>query len=232
MIKKMSFLFIFVTSIFFQNVFAKPADLDRLGVFSGRISKSVKAAKLLRVRLDFVNSKFLRAGDKLELWHQSYPSQRCECFVEAKANEYIFINVPLYDKCVTTVGFTVGSYVMFESKDLEFNINVAREMIDVLMKKRMIILSQMEKNKTELGEWDKKIENTNDRYKGLMDQLKNEWSEQVGNISALKSNVTEKMRDDELTLGDVDYKLERYRIESENLKLDRWSLDPSQYVKK
>ena len=60
-------------------------------VFSARVSKINTKAKLIRLKIDFTNAKYLKKQDRVEFWNESYPEKRCLAYVEARSSEYLLL---------------------------------------------------------------------------------------------------------------------------------------------
>jgi hypothetical protein len=114
-------------------------------VFSGRISRLNSAAKLARVRTDFVNIKFLNRKDRVEFWNETYPDHRCTALVEGRTNDYLLLRIPQYDTCIKKVHFTTGTYLHMDSPDLEQTTKIARELVEILLKKRLAMNAKLQR---------------------------------------------------------------------------------------
>jgi hypothetical protein len=200
--------------------------------FSGRISRLNVVAKLARVRSDFANIKFLNRKDRLEFWNETYPDQRCAALVEGRTNDYLLLNIPDYDNCIRKVHFTTGSYLHFESPDLERTVVIARELVEILLKKRLAMKARKDRHEKELGGFVEKMDAVNQRYEILRQKLEIEWQKELTAINEDKIKTFNEFKNSEARLNELDTKLEAYRIEDHNLKLDRWSLDPALFIKK
>lgn len=201
-------------------------------VFGGRISRLNGAAKLARIRTDFANIKFFNKRDRLEFWNESYPDQRCISYIEGRTNDYLLIRVPEFQKCVRRVHFTVGSYIKLESKDLEKSVSLAKELINILLKKRLAMKAKKDRHQKDLDGYVEKVAAVNDRYEVLRQKLEIEWQKELALVAEDKAKTFTEFKDAEARMNEIDTKLEAYRIEDHNLKLDRWSLDPALYIKK
>jgi hypothetical protein len=200
--------------------------------FSGRISRLNSQAKLARIRTDFSNIKFLNRKDRVEFWNESYPDKRCTATVEGRTNDYLLLKIPDFDNCIRQVHFTTGSYINFESPDLERTVVLARELIEILLKKRLAMRAKKERSQRELDGYVEKVAAVNKRYEVLRQKLEIEWQKELGALSEDKARAFSEFKSSEARLNEIDSKLEAYRIEDHNLKLDRWSLDPALYIKK
>ncbi|TDJ06285.1 MAG: hypothetical protein E2O68_05170 [Deltaproteobacteria bacterium] len=202
------------------------------GIFSGRISKNNPDAKLIRVFVEFDNLKYLNRKNKIEFWKSDAPSTKCRGYILGKSTQYLLVKIPKYDICSRKVALGRGHYLKFYSPDLVKNIKTGRELVKILLKKRLGIKGQLEKAEKNLKGHVEKLEGVNRRYDILRQKLEQEWSNQLTYLEEDKTNTLRYFKDLEVRLDEVDHKLEIYRIADENLKLDRWSLDPKFYFKK
>lgn len=209
------------------------APQDEMGShFTGRISRISKTAKLARIRTDFPNIKFLNRKDTVEFWDDSYPLNKCSAVVEGRTNDYLLLKIPDYDRCIRLVQFTTGSYLHFDSRDLKKNLVLARELVDILLKKRLAMRAKKERHQRDLDTYVERVNVVNKRYEVLRQKLELEWQKELAAMEEDKSVTFADFKNSEARLNEIDSKLEAYRVEDHNLKLDRWSLDPSLYIRK
>lgn len=198
--------------------------------FSGRISRLNAPAKLARIRTDYANIKFLNAADRLVFWNESYPSQKCLATVEGRTNDYLLIKIPRFEDCIKQVHFTTGTYLRFESEDLKNSIGLAQELVEILHRKRLATEAKKERNRKDLERHVEKVDGVNKRYEILRQKLELEWQKELAALEEDKANAFTHFKQSEALLNEIDTKLELYRIEDHNLKVDRWSLDPALYI--
>lgn len=197
------------------------------GTFTGRISRLNPEASLMRVRLDFVNAKFLRTNDGIEFWNEGMPMIRCQAAIVGKSGEYFLLRVYEWKLCIGKVGFSVGSHVYFESKDLEKTLITAREMVKVLLQKRMLLQGQTTNKDNDVNDQSSQLSNINARYEAMIERIKKEWNDAIKGLSAAKSANEIELNSLKAQLDEIDFQLERYRIEDANIKKDRWAIDPT-----
>jgi hypothetical protein len=201
-------------------------------VFSGRISRLNAPAKLARIRTDFANIKFLNRKDRLEFWNETYPDRRCMTLVEGRTNDYLLLRIPEYDTCIKKVHFTSGTYLHFESPDLEQTVKVAKELVEILLKKRLAMNAKKTRHQRELDGYVEKVDAVNKRYEILRQKLEIEWQKELAAVEEDKSRSFTEFKNSEARVNEIDTKIETYRVDDHNLKLDRWSLDPALYIRK
>jgi len=182
--------------------------------------------------VEFENFRYLNKKDTVEFWHPNYPISRCSAYVAGKTAEYMLLKIPEYHLCKRAVSFTVGSYLKFFSQDMLNNLTMGKELLKVLLKKRLALAGLVDRHKQELDQHIDKTNLVSKRYQLLRDKLDAEWR---GELSALEEDRTQTLKNDmdlKVQLDELDRKLERYKIEDENFQEDKWSLDPRFYYKK
>jgi hypothetical protein len=200
--------------------------------FTGRISRMNAKAKLARIRTDFKNIKFLNRKDRIEFWNETYPGQRCPALVEGRTNDYILLKIPQYEMCITKVHFTTGSYMHFDSADLRETVKIAKELVEILLKKRLAMQAKKDRLQKDLSGHVEKVDAVNKRYEVLRQKLEIEWQKELSALEEDKAVSFTEFKNAEARVNEIDTKLEAYRVDDHNLKLDRWSLDPALYIRK
>ena len=207
-------------------------EVSELKTFSGRISMLNNKASLMRIKVKFKNMKFLNKRDRVEFWNEMNPRKRCAGYLVGKTNDYLLLKVPNYDLCISKVYHTVGSYLHFESKDMIENIKEVRDLISILVKKKMALETRMKRHRKDLDTYIEKIEAVNGRFQTLRDKLMIEWQKELSALQDDKMEIFKDYKQAEADLDSIYYKLEKYRIHDKNMRLDRWSIDPRLYKKK
>lgn len=215
--------------LFNLNAFALE---DKLSVFGGRVSAVNQTAELVRVKIDFKNMKFLNKKDKIDFWNETNPQNKCQTYVVAKSNDYILLKVPNFDVCITKVHITTGSWLNFESQDLDKNLVIAKELVSILIKKKTALDARLDRHKKELETYTDKVEAINKRYLVLREKLELEWRKEVSDLEEDKIMTQKTFQETQARLDDINHKLEQYRVNDTNLEEDRWALDKRLYFKK
>lgn len=226
-----SLLIFVVVEAFAASPAVSPED-ENSRFFSGRVSRTNTVAKLIRVRTDFANIKFLNRGDRIEFWNDNYTAFRCRGFVEGRTNDYLLLKLPDMDGCLRSVHFTTGSYLHFESADLNKSVDLAKDVVTILQKKRLAMQAKKNRHQRDLDGHVDRVDTVNKRYEILRQKLEIEWQKELAALEEDKARTYAEFKNSEARLNEIDTKLEAYRIEDHNLKLDRWSLDPALYIRK
>ena len=202
------------------------------GLFSGRISTLNEVSGLVKIKVDFSNIRYLNKKDRVLFWDRSVKLRKCKGFILGKTNEYLLVKVSQFQLCKKLAYVKEGAYLKFFSQDLVNNLKMGRELVAILKKKRLALLSKVKKNKKEVDSYIDKVDATNNRYDALRVKLVKEWKRELSQLEEDKVNSLRIYKDSLSSLEDVEFKMERYRVEDENLKMDRWSLDNRLFYKK
>jgi hypothetical protein len=231
----MKFLFfIFFLSFGLMNSksFAAGTMISEEGFFAGRISKINRDISTVRLKVDFENVKYVNVKDKLEFWDERNSTLKCKSYVLGRTADYILIKVIDLKFCEKNLLFTSGAYFRFFSEDLENNIKMGREVVSILLKKRLAVQGQMDIRNKEILSHIERVNTTNARYQTLREKLEQEWQKELHALDEDRTYSLRSYKDLELRRDEIDQKLELYKLKDENLTLDRWSLDSNLYFKK
>ena len=219
-------------SLFMMDVYAVLANKDSNAEFSGRVSNLNLDARLVRFKISFENVKFLNKGDEVEFWGQHQESNKCSGKVLGRSSDYILLKVYKLEWCNETSPLALGRFFHFYSVDLSNNISVARELTEILLKKRMALKGKIQRNKKLIDTYLQRVEAVNNRYELLRRKLEQEWREELTKLEQDQIEVVRNTNGLEVRLNEANHKLELYQVEDQNLKVDRWSLDKKLYFEK
>ncbi len=225
-------IFIFSSCIFVEAFAVDYPSNGRVSVFSARISKLNPTAKLLRLKINFENAKFLAKNDRIEFWNPSYPEKKCLGYLEGRSSRYLLMKLPKYSKCKLNVYFTTGSYLHLYSPNLDTNLDTAKELVEILHKKKLAIGARKKRYEKNISGFIEKIDVTNKRYELLRQKLEIEWQKELSLLEEDRVKSVTLFKNSEAKLHDIDFKLQQYRVRDQNLIEDRWSLDSKLYMKK
>lgn len=205
---------------------------DKDAKFSARISRLNKEAKLMRLKISFENAKFLRKRDRIEFWNATYPDRKCLSYVEGRTAEYLLVKIPRYNECISKMYITAGTYLHLFSPDLKKGIEIAKSLMEILLKKKLALKSRMRRFKSRVDGHIDRVETVNKRYEILRQKLDHEWQAELTSLEEDKVSNYKYYKSSKTKFEDLMYKLEQYKINDHNLKEDRWSLDPNLYFQK
>jgi len=224
-------IFIFFIILFLNSIAVANGNY-RLGTFSGRVSKLNVHAALLRIRIDFANMKYLNKKDLVEFWDEKNPEKKCKAYILGKSNEYILIKVPELRVCEKSLFITTGAYLKFFSQDLVNNIEMGHEVIEILIKKKLAIGSRLNREQIKLDSHIERIAAINKRFKVLREKLDLQWGHEINLLEEDRVIALRNFQARQLEMDEINKKMAQYRIADENLKEDRWALDPRLYYTK
>lgn len=213
--------------------FASSAEMDDgRGNFSGRISRFNRDIKTLKIKVDFANLKYLNPRDRLEFWDERNTAQRCKGYVLGRSADFVLVKAPELASCEKFLLITAGAYLKFFSKDLENNLEMGKDVVSLLLKKRMAIQGQMDLRQKEIDAHIERVSAINARYDLLRKKLEMEWQKELNGLEEDRVQSLRLAKDLEQRRDEIDKKLELYKVNDENMTLDRWSLDSRLYYKK
>lgn len=201
-------------------------------IFPGRVSKINPAARLVRIRINFENSKFISKNNRIEIWNESLPEKKCLAYAEGRTSDYLLVRIPKFDQCSKTVYLSVGSYIHMYSPDLEKNLVTAIELNEILHRKRTALGARLQRHKRDVNGYEVKIDVVNKRYEVLKQKLELEWQNELLALEEDKTRSYKNYKKTQAQLHELEYKMQQYRVRDQNMIEDRWSLDPKLYYKK
>lgn len=227
------FFLIFLLAVILPNSYgAQYPQGDESTVFSGYVSRINKKASLIRIKINFENAKYLNKNNRVEFWSELYPERKCKSYLKGRSSNYLLVRVTNYNECAKKVSFAVGSYLRMGSPDLENNLEIGRELVKVLHRKRTALSARKSRYEQDLTVYIEKIDAVNKRYEVLRQKLELEWKKELADLEEDKLQSFEELRRTNSQLNDVEYKMQQYRIRDQNLIEDRWSLDPELFTKR
>ena len=176
--------------------------------------------------------RYLNKKDKVEFWEEHHSANRCEGHIVGKTNDYILVKITNYQDCNRMVFLALGAYVKMFSQDLVNNLKMGRELMEILVKKRMAIGGKLFRKQKELDIYMEKVKAVNDRYALLRSKLEAEWRDELSNLEDNRMNILKEYNDLKMVVNEADAKMETYRVDDQNFKVDRWALDSRLYYKK
>lgn len=231
--RKINTVIFFLILLLSVSTYATVKKLTKeLTIFSGYVSRLNSEAGLIRIKINFKNSKFLARNNRIELWNKGYPEKKCLAYLSGRTSEYLLVRTSNYDRCVTNTNFTVGTYIQMYSPDLENNLVTAKQLVDILHRKRTALSARKSRYKRDIQTYIEKMDVLNKRYAVLRQKLELEWQKELSGLEEDKLRSFQGFKTTETRLSELEFKLQQYRIQDENLVIDRWSLDPNLYFKK
>ena len=230
--KRLSCLFV---GIYLLGSLAWGAHLDSAGYFKGRITKINGEASLIRVKLDFHNMRFINKRDRIEFWPETVEAKKmanCYGTVLGRTDNYLLVKLANWDECNRSVNLALGNYLSMYSPDLANNLMVAKDLMEVLAKKRLATEGRLQRLEKERVIHLDKVQVINDRYSILKAKLEAQWQEEIDKLNSDHKDAEIELQNVRNELHAIDAKMEQYRVDDDNYKMDRWALDSKLYFRK
>ena len=132
------------------------------------------------------------------------------------------------EKCSKYQNLSLGINADFVSIDLEKNMISVNDLVKVLNKKRLAIFGKLQRVKKRLAIFVERVDATNKRFDTLRTKLEAERQEALSYLESEKLLDTQNFKNYSSKLDEIDFKLEKYRLEDSNSNDIRWSLDYSE----
>lgn len=220
--------FIFLVSTFLHNTL--PAQIDPTQQpLEARISRINKEAHLIRFRIRDPNMKFLNKGERLEFWNPDRKDKKCYTRVMGKTNEYLLVKVFNIAECMHNAPIIVGAVVHLSSEQFQYNLKLAKDLMDILTKKHQAIKGKLEITKRELETYIEKFEALNGRYEVLMGKLQGEWQEKLSELEEDRVNILQIYKGLEIELSEIEFKMDKYQYITPFQDKDQWMLESRSY---
>jgi len=206
-----------------------------LSMFSGRILSTDFQTGFVKIRHNFSNGRFLNKGTRISVWgpDTAYnPKNSCSAIIVGKSPDYLLLRVKQILACKRIVNFSGGQAISLRSESLVENINTAKELRIILNKKRLALASRVKNLKDLIDGYPERVNSINTKYDTLIQKLNLEWKQAIQQAEEERVYNEQEYRNYVMRLDEIDFKMEKYHIEDNNLYTDRWSLDPSLYLKK
>jgi len=97
------------------------------------------------------------------------------------------MKIPQFETCIRNIHFTTGTYLHFDSVDMEQTLKVAKELVEILLKKRLAMNAKKVRHEKELDGYVEKVDAVNKRYEVLRQKLEIEWQKELASIEEDKS---------------------------------------------
>lgn len=194
------------------------------GKFRATIDRLNPEGELIRIRVQFKNAKYLSQSDVLNFWHQSHHESRCRGIVLAADNDLVLLKVPDYKFCESRVALNLGAHLEFSSDDFARNTTRGREVELILKERYKALTSLYERLTAQLQADQEKLKATERRYGVLDEKLLAEWRQELSHLEERRALILKSSQEILSELDRIDKKIEDYRLEDENLIIDRWAL--------
>jgi hypothetical protein len=206
------------------NLFAQDLSPDKYSFHSVKYNEK---ARLLKVKGEFANIKYLVQGTRLEIWNPEKSLIKCKAWVRENTMGYLLLDIQNSAACINKIYLQPGSYLMAQSEELVKNLEVGKQAMEVMAKRRLILTGERENLQKELDAYTEKIEMTNKKFQLAREQIELEYKKEIGELERSRIDKVNTFQDLAARLEDLEFKMKRYEVEDQNFKTDRWSIDPT-----
>ena len=103
-------------------------------------------------------------------------------------------------------------------KALKQNLKIAKELIDILLHKKLAVESRMERFKQALNTHPNKVDAIESRYRILQEKLELELAEELAKLEQERLEAYHSYKQSKSKYEDIMYKLEQYKISDDNMR--------------
>lgn len=208
-----------------NNNFIDP-DVD-YSEFMGRVTDKDDTGRILKVKTENNNSKFLKAGDRVQFKVNNHERMSyCSATVRAVEDFYFSVYVQDFTGCWGTERyFPRGLQLNFKSDLMAKRVFEASEYRKLLILRKEGFLNQLNEINNFLWTYDQQKLQTAADYDKQINELRRQKQLALDNMIQRKQESL--MLQNELVqkLDSLDESLDHYRIERQEYMLDRWVLD-------
>lgn len=195
--------------------------------FSGRVTDRDSTASIVKISSENKNVKFFRAGDLVEFKLQNNnEGEYCQGFVRSIEPDYFVMFtkdlIPCFPK---DEYFRRGSVLVMRSEKLAQRVREASVYRATLMNKKKDFMGQL--NDINNGIWnfeERKVQMAADFDRRIV-EMEKEKLRALDELLTKKNDEIKLQRELAFRLDNIDKELDFYRIDKNELMVDRWHLD-------
>ena len=198
--------------------------------FGGRVSDKDDAGNILKIKVENNNAKFFKAGDLVQFKVNNHDRGRfCIGSVRTIEDFYFSIYVQDFSPCWdTSTYFPRGLQLNFLARRLEQRVFEASKYREILILRKEDFLKQLNEINHFLWSYDQKRLQAAADYDAKINALKREKQLALDNLIQKKQENITLQSELIKNLDSLDGELEHYRIERQELLMDRWAMDHEQ----
>lgn len=194
--------------------------------FTGRVSDRDKGSNILKISSEDKNIKFFRAGDKVNFTVASKDTDYCQGYVRNVEEKFFVIFVKdLYSCWNDSDYFRRGTLLHFNSKQLLSRVKEASKYRIVLLKRKKDFFKQLNNVNHFIWSYDQQKVLTASDYDLKIVEIEKGKQKALEMLLAKKQDQIRLQKELIRRLSELDQELGHYRIERDDLLVDRWHLD-------
>jgi hypothetical protein len=194
--------------------------------FTGRVTDRDKSSNILKISSEDKNIKFFRAGDRVNFTVASKDTDYCQGYVRNVEEGFFVIFVKdLYSCWNNSDYFRRGSLLHFNSKQLLSRVKEASKYRIVLLKRKKDFFKQLNDVNHFVWSYDQQKVLTASDYDLKIVEIEKGKQKALEMLLAKKQDQIRLQKELIRRLSELDQELGHYRIERDDLLVDRWHLD-------
>jgi hypothetical protein len=200
--------------------------------FIGRATDKDKSGRVIKVRVENNNTKFLKSGDELYFEVNTVKSRRpCRAFVRSTEDFYFTMYVEDFTGCYKDRYFKRGTMLNFYAPIAAQRVLEASEYRDILIRRKESFLKQLNEINYYLWGFDTQRIQLAADYDERINQIKREKRIALDNFIEIKKEKLLLQKELQKRLDDLEASLNHYKVERQEKLTDRWDLDHESGIK-
>jgi hypothetical protein len=193
-------------------------------LFDGRVTDKDDKGRILKIKVENNNSKFFRAGDVVYFKiNRRYAVNQCKAFVRQVEPFYFTILVQDFSNCWDENNyFRRGTVLNFESEDLARRVEEASKYRSLLLVRKDDFLKQLNGINNFVWGFDQHKVKKAAKYDKRINEMQIEKRKALDNLILKKQENLVLQNELMRKLDSIDESLHYYKIERQELLLDRW----------
>lgn len=194
--------------------------------FTGRVTDRDKSSNILKISSEDKNIKFFRAGDSVNFTVASKDTDYCQGYVRNVEEKFFVIFVKdLFSCWGNNDYFRRGTLLHFNSKQLLSRVKEASKYRIVLLKRKKDFFRQLNDVNHFICSYDQQKVLTASDYDLKIVEIEKGKQKALEMLLAKKQDQIRLQKELIRRLSELDQELGHYRVERDDLLVDRWHLD-------
>lgn len=196
-------------------------------IFSGRVSDRDSSMNILKISSENGNVKFFRSGDQVYFRVASQKgSEFCKGYVRSSENKYFVIYVTDLHPCWRKKNyFRRGTLLIFNTPQLARRVLEGSSYRNILLQRRRDLFGQLNDVNHFIWTFDQQRVLLSADYDKKILELQKLKQREVDNLISKKKDNLKLQRELIKRVDQLDRDLELYRVEKNELYVDRWHMD-------
>lgn len=195
--------------------------------FSGRVTDRDKTASVVKISSENKNVKFFRAGDLVEFKVQATPeTDYCEGFVRSIEDHYFVLYVKDLIPCYSKDDyFRRGTVLVMRSDRLAQRVRESSVYRASLLNKKKDFMEQLNGINGDIWNFEEQKIQVAADYDRKIAEMEKAKTKALDELLTRRNDQIKLQRELAFRLDNIDKELVFYRVEKEELLIDRWHMD-------